>query len=64
MLTPTIATFEEAQLQIYTLMQRDSFPRFINSQMYRKLANLPSPSRKNSVVIATPTTPTITTADS
>lgn len=50
MLKPTKETFEEAQLQIYTLMHRDSYPRFINSAMYRKLAQLPSPSRKNSVV--------------
>ena len=50
MLKPTKETFEEAQLQIFQLMQRDSYPRFINSAMYRKMAQMPSPSRKNSVV--------------
>ncbi|XP_026856317.2 regulator of G-protein signaling 17 isoform X2 [Electrophorus electricus] len=29
--------YEEAQLQIYTLMHRDSFPRFLNSSVYRDL---------------------------
>ena len=52
MLKPTKETFEEAQLQIYQLMHRDSYPRFINSAMYRKLAQLPSPSRKNSLAVA------------
>jgi len=56
MLKPTKETFEEAQLQIYTLMKRDSYPRFLNSPMYRKLAQLPSPSRKNSVVVVTAAT--------
>lgn len=32
--------FDEAQLQIYTLMHRDSYPRFINSTQYKKLAKL------------------------
>lgn len=50
MLKPCRMTFDEAQLQIYTLMHRDSYPRFINSAMYRKMAQLPSPSRKASVV--------------
>ena len=48
MVEPSSHTFDEAQLQIYTLMHRDSYPRFINSPMYRKLAQLPSPSRKAS----------------
>lgn len=48
MVEPSSHTFDEAQLQIYTLMHRDSYPRFINSPMYRKLAQLPSPSRKES----------------
>lgn len=26
---PTAATFDEAQAQIFTLMQRDSYPRFV-----------------------------------
>ncbi|KAI2805985.1 hypothetical protein RDWZM_009381 [Blomia tropicalis] len=50
MIEPTPHTFDEAQLQIYTLMHRDSYPRFINSPTYRKLAQLPTPSRKGSAV--------------
>lgn len=34
---PTPLTFEDAQLQIYTLMHRDSYPRFLNSSIYRSL---------------------------
>ncbi|XP_036452895.1 regulator of G-protein signaling 20 isoform X1 [Colossoma macropomum] len=37
MLEPTSHTFDDAQLQIYTLMQRDSYPRFINSPVYKNL---------------------------
>lgn len=37
MLEPTSQTFEEAQQQIYTLMQRDSYPRYINSAEYADL---------------------------
>ncbi|CAK9293776.1 unnamed protein product [Gordionus sp. m RMFG-2023] len=37
MVDPTKDTFEEAQLQIYTLMHRDSYPRFLNSVFYKKL---------------------------
>ncbi|KAI1287615.1 Regulator of G-protein signaling 20 [Halotydeus destructor] len=48
MVKPSRESFDEAQLQIYTLMHRDSFPRFINSPMFRKLAQLPTPSRKGS----------------
>ncbi|XP_053207196.1 uncharacterized protein DDB_G0271670-like isoform X2 [Panonychus citri] len=48
MVNPSPHTFDEAQLQIYTLMHRDSYPRFINSNMYRKLAQLPTSSRKGS----------------
>ena len=50
MVEPSPHTFDEAQLQIYTLMHRDSYPRFINSPAYRKLAQLPTPSRKGSTV--------------
>ncbi|XP_075995836.1 regulator of G-protein signaling 19 isoform X2 [Genypterus blacodes] len=34
---PTPHTFEEAQLQIFTLMHRDSYPRFLSSNIYRSL---------------------------
>lgn len=37
---PTPRTFDEAQLQIYTLMHRDSYPRFVNSQLFRQIAQL------------------------
>uniref|UniRef100_A0A9J8BGU6 Regulator of G protein signaling 17 n=1 Tax=Cyprinus carpio carpio TaxID=630221 RepID=A0A9J8BGU6_CYPCA len=36
---PSSTMYEEAQLQIYTLMHRDSFPRFLNSSVYRDLLN-------------------------
>ncbi|XP_013889525.1 regulator of G-protein signaling 17 [Austrofundulus limnaeus] len=34
---PSNRMYEDAQLQIYTLMHRDSFPRFLNSTVYRDL---------------------------
>ncbi|XP_020363061.1 regulator of G-protein signaling 20-like [Oncorhynchus tshawytscha] len=37
MLEPTSHTFEDAQQQIYTLMQRDSYPRYMNSTAYAEL---------------------------
>ncbi|XP_045481650.1 regulator of G-protein signaling 17 isoform X1 [Harmonia axyridis] len=37
MVKPTPHTFDEAQLQIYTLMHRDSYPRFVCSALYRSL---------------------------
>ncbi|CAD5111865.1 DgyrCDS1131 [Dimorphilus gyrociliatus] len=37
MVDPSPNTFDEAQLQIYTLMHRDSYPRFLNSTMYKKM---------------------------
>ncbi|XP_053315133.1 regulator of G-protein signaling 17 isoform X2 [Spea bombifrons] len=37
LLDPTPHMYEDAQLQIYTLMHRDSFPRFLNSQVYKSL---------------------------
>jgi len=36
---PSSHTFDDAQLQIYTLMQRDSYPRYMNSLAYRNLLN-------------------------
>ncbi|KAK3545443.1 hypothetical protein QTP70_007704 [Hemibagrus guttatus] len=37
MLNPSSQTFDEAQQQIYTLMQRDSYPRYMNSNVYADL---------------------------
>lgn len=34
---PSAHTFDDAQLQIYTLMHRDSYPRFLGSPTYRAL---------------------------
>uniref|UniRef100_A0AAY3ZTU8 RGS domain-containing protein n=1 Tax=Denticeps clupeoides TaxID=299321 RepID=A0AAY3ZTU8_9TELE len=34
---PSSNTFDDAQQQIYTLMQRDSYPRFMNSSAYADL---------------------------
>ncbi|KAM9785850.1 regulator of G-protein signaling 19 [Neosynchiropus ocellatus] len=36
---PTPHTFEDAQLQIYTLMHRDSYPRFLSSSIYKSLVH-------------------------
>ncbi|XP_068615930.1 regulator of G-protein signaling 20-like [Brachionichthys hirsutus] len=36
---PNLQTFDDAQLQIYTLMQRDSYPRYMNSPAYKNLLN-------------------------
>ncbi|XP_011872500.1 PREDICTED: regulator of G-protein signaling 17 isoform X2 [Vollenhovia emeryi] len=44
MVEPTPHTFDEAQLQIYTLMHRDSYPRFVNSEIYRRVARVTSSS--------------------
>ncbi|KAL4657513.1 regulator of G-protein signaling 20-like isoform X1 [Arapaima gigas] len=37
MATPTVHIFDEAQAQIYALMHRDSYPRFLNSLLYQSL---------------------------
>ncbi|XP_055964038.1 regulator of G-protein signaling 19 [Sorex fumeus] len=34
---PSAHTFDDAQMQIYTLMHRDSYPRFLSSPTYRAL---------------------------
>lgn len=36
---PSSMMYEEAQVQIYELMRRDPFPRFLNSAVYRDLLN-------------------------
>lgn len=35
--TPTVHSFDEAQKIVYGLMERDSYPRFLRSDMYRTL---------------------------
>nr|XP_023662190.1 regulator of G-protein signaling 21-like [Paramormyrops kingsleyae] len=37
MKTPTICCFDEAQKIVYGLMERDSYPRFLRSDVYRTL---------------------------
>ncbi|XP_044279692.1 regulator of G-protein signaling 20 [Varanus komodoensis] len=37
MLEPSQYSFDDAQLQIYTLMYRDSYPRFLSSTFYKNL---------------------------
>lgn len=54
MVEPTANTFDEAQLQIYTLMHRDSYPRFVGSPLYRRMAQLSPPTpptRKTSISV-------------
>ncbi|KAK9497207.1 hypothetical protein O3M35_004568 [Rhynocoris fuscipes] len=48
MKSPTQHTFDEAQLQIYTLMHRDSYPRFVNSALYKQIAQLNNNSESGS----------------
>ncbi|XP_078261605.1 regulator of G-protein signaling 17-like isoform X2 [Rhinoraja longicauda] len=43
--------FEDAQLQIYSLMHRDSFPRFLNSDFYKSLVQKPQPSPDTTPII-------------
>lgn len=40
MKTPTPHTFDEAQQQIYTLMHRDPYKRFVKSQLFMTQAQL------------------------
>ena len=53
MKSPTQRTFNEAQLQIYTLMHRDSYPRFVNSPAYQNLLKSYGGSVKDLAVTAT-----------
>ncbi|XP_069506939.1 regulator of G-protein signaling 19 isoform X3 [Ambystoma mexicanum] len=45
---PSLHTFDDAQLQIYTLMHRDSYPRFLNSAIYKSLLQTVSRSSSES----------------
>ncbi|XP_039757428.1 regulator of G-protein signaling rgs-2 [Pararge aegeria] len=57
MVEPTPHTFDEAQLQIYTLMHRDSYPRFVNSPLYKTLARLSAPEPEPAAPAAPPAAP-------
>lgn len=37
MKTPTVHCFDDAQKIVYGLMERDSYPRFLRSDIYRTL---------------------------
>ena len=67
MIAPSQHTFDEAQLQIYTLMHRDSYPRFINSPQYKELlrtcgVSTSSPSSGAAGASTAPPPPTSATA--
>ncbi|CAK6442188.1 unnamed protein product [Pipistrellus nathusii] len=47
---PTRTCFEEAQKIVYTHMERDSYPRFLKSEMYQKLLKSIQPYDKVSQV--------------
>ncbi|XP_053577937.1 regulator of G-protein signaling 1-like [Bombina bombina] len=42
LLLPTRSTFDEAQRRIFGLMERDSFPRFLRSELYQNLLHPPN----------------------
>ncbi|XP_069751465.1 regulator of G-protein signaling 20-like isoform X2 [Narcine bancroftii] len=44
MTIPTTDIFDEAQMHVYALMHRDSYPRFLNSPVYKSLLKELSPS--------------------
>ncbi|THD19816.1 Regulator of G-protein signaling [Fasciola gigantica] len=48
MIEPSPHTFDDAQLQVYTLMHRDSYLRFLNSRIYKDLLQQTSHSLSNS----------------
>ncbi|KAG5448171.1 hypothetical protein CSKR_105679 [Clonorchis sinensis] len=48
MIEPTPHTFDEAQMQVYTLMHRDSYLRFLNSKIYKDLLHRACPFLSNS----------------
>ncbi|XP_066548116.1 regulator of G-protein signaling 21 [Amia ocellicauda] len=41
--TPTKTCFDEAQKIVYGLMERDSYPRFLKSDIYKSLSSKPLP---------------------
>ncbi|XP_063287505.1 regulator of G-protein signaling 3-like [Pelobates fuscus] len=42
LLLPTRTTFDEAQRRIYGLMERDSYPRFLRSDLYQSMLHPPN----------------------
>ncbi|XP_077339144.1 regulator of G-protein signaling 3-like isoform X1 [Lithobates pipiens] len=42
LLVPTRSTFDEAQRRIYGLMERDSYPRFLRSDLYQSMLHPPN----------------------
>lgn len=40
---PIMSSFEAAQLQVYSLMKKDSYPRFLNSDIYLHLTRKKGP---------------------
>ncbi|KAL1493232.1 hypothetical protein ABEB36_011324 [Hypothenemus hampei] len=63
---PQPAMYDEAQLQIYTLMQRDSYPRFLNSSFFKGIlqqADKRSIKEQISVFIPLQKTPSLNTID-
>ncbi|XP_050313609.1 regulator of G-protein signaling 17 isoform X2 [Anthonomus grandis grandis] len=60
---PHAEMYDEAQLQIYTLMQRDSYPRFINSQMFKNLVQQTEKKGKDKFWIQPQKTPSLHTID-
>ncbi|CAH1153746.1 unnamed protein product [Phaedon cochleariae] len=63
MVEPTPHTFDEAQLQIYTLMHRDSYPRFVNSPLYRTLSQSQTGTSGNQSAVTTAMVTTVSTGD-
>lgn len=62
---PHPTMYDEAQLQIYTLMQRDSYPRFLNSPSFKELLQQADKKAKEklSIFLQPQKTPSLHTID-